>query len=690
VLPFPLRNGWPSQAALATWVGLLALMLLPGCPTYGPGGEKDACVTCHEGIEQAHPEIPAERCSLCHGGDPTRLNKELAHVPIPEDWADIRGPGLPPSPPGFIRDFAPDQLDAIDPAYLQFINPGDMRVLEETCAKCHPEHAANMPNSVMNTNAGHYWPTLFLAGLQDEREGHYGAFAATDPDCDLSIPGTVCELETLTPPGEEEMAELFADGVPDDEALLEMTYRHYLSKNCGKCHQSGFSRNDSPGLYRSTGCSSCHVVYDQIGNYQGNDPTIARGSPVHPKEHKITAAVPTQQCVSCHYQGGRIGLLFQGIREGGFSGDETPPFATPVPGTMFGHAPGYYFSDEDSTNNVDETPGDLHHQAGMVCADCHVGVDVHGDGRIYSSSKHQVTIACEDCHGTVREPASPDSAGVFRKDGGGALRQLSYDNFGNVILTGIMDGTEWIVPQPAEMLAPGGLATDLMRAAMEPDGDDWSHPDSLTCDTCHTNHNQICIGCHVSLDLRLNQVDTQTGLPSPGLTRGSRSLYTLDHVLLGTGTDGRVQSVVPSQQVQIAVVGAEEYGVEDGALLHGGVVDDGEGGTKVVGQFRQARGRLANNGFAPIYQHTASRSPRSCSTCHPADDSPEEMTRVRGVYGFGTGEFMLPAHDGSWVDGLQFLGADGSQSTDWVHPGTGPVSEERRTRAMDVILGELE
>jgi len=66
------------------------------------------------------------------------------------------------------------------------------------------------------------------------------------------------------------------------------------------------------------------------------------------------------------------------------------------------------------------------------------------------------------------------------------------------------------------------------------------------------------------------------------------------------------------------------------------------------------------------------------------------MTRVRGVYGFGTGEFMLPAHDGSWVDGLQFLGADGSQSTDWVHPGTGPVSEERRTRAMDVILGELE
>lgn len=667
----------------------MGVLGLSACPVYGPGGEKDACVTCHEGIEQAHTQIPANRCSVCHGGDPTKLRKELAHVAIPDDWATIRGTGLPPAPEGFIRDFAPDQLDAIDPDYLKFINPGDMRVLDSTCATCHPEEAANMPNSIMNTNAGHYWPTLFLAGLQDEQEGHYGAFPAVDPDCDPNIEGTVCELVTLTPPTEEEMQLLFADGVPEEEELLEMTYRHYLSKNCGQCHQSGFSRNDSPGLYRSTGCSSCHVIYDKIGNYQGNDPTIPRGTPVHPREHKITASIPTEQCASCHYQGGRIGLLYQGIREGGFNDENTPPFATPVPGTMFGHAPGYYFYDEDNTNSVDETPGDLHHQAGMVCADCHVGVDVHGDGRIYSSSKHQVTIGCEDCHGTVRDAAAPDTDGTFRKTGGDALPQLSHDNFGNVILTGVMDGTEWIVPQPAEMLEPGGTASDLMRIAMEPDGEDWSHPDSLTCDACHSSHNQLCIGCHVSLDLRLNQVDTQTGLPTPGLTRGSRSTYTLDHVLLGTAPDGRVQSAMPSQQVQIAVVGAEEFGVEDGALLHGGLVDDGEGGQKIVGKFRQVGGSLANNGFAPLYQHTASRAPRNCATCHPYDDSASEEERIRGVYGFGTGEFMLQAHDGTFVDGLQFLNPDGSQSTDWAHPGTGPVDPDRMDRAMNVILENL-
>ena len=67
---------------------------------------------------------------------------------IPEDWATIRGTGLPPAPEGFIRDFAPDQLDAIDPDYLKFINPGDMRVLDSTCAQV--ESSTRMSPGLMN------------------------------------------------------------------------------------------------------------------------------------------------------------------------------------------------------------------------------------------------------------------------------------------------------------------------------------------------------------------------------------------------------------------------------------------------------------------------------------------------------------------------------------------------------------
>jgi len=225
-----------------------------------------------------------------------------------------------------------------------------------------------------------------------------------------------------------------------------------------------------------------------------------------------------------------------------FGEANTPlPNASPIQRTLYGHTPGYYFDDEDVTNDVDETPPDLHYAAGMHCADCHVGSDVHGDGRIYSSAKYQVDIGCEDCHGTVRDPVVPGADGAFFTRSGRPLPQLSLQG-GRVTLTGIVDGAAHPVAQVADLLDDDGDGTPAMRAAMAPDENGWSHTDSLTCDTCHTSYNQQCIGCHVSFDLRLEQVDYQTGERTPGLTRGSRSTYSLDQVLLGQGPDGRVQT----------------------------------------------------------------------------------------------------------------------------------------------------
>ena len=670
---------------------LLLLLFIPlavvtGCETFGPEGTRDGCATCHTGIEDVHaPYVQPGRCSTCHGGDPTSTKKEVAHVAVPESYEAIRG-NLPPAPHGFIKDFAPDQLDALPNDYLRFINPGDIRAAEAACGECHPSHVANMPNSVMSTNAGHYFPTLLLAGLQDDKQAHYGSVAAEDPDCDpVANPGTVCALATLTPADHDEVSDAFANGVPDEEDLLDLTYRSYLSKKCNTCHQAGYPRNNSPGLYRSSGCSACHFVYDKQGVYLGGDPTIPRGTPVHAREHVITSAIPAEQCATCHFQGGRIGLLFRGIREGGFGSDQVPPNAEPINETLYGHAPGYYFTDEDTTNSVDETPPDAHYAAGMHCSDCHVGRDVHGDGRLYSSSKHQVTLRCEDCHGTPREPARPNADGEFVSYKGNKLTQLRFED-GRVLLAGKVSGRDHVVPQPAEILQ-AGLGSPAMQASMAPNGDNWSHADSLTCDTCHTSHVQYCIGCHVSMDLRFDETDYQTGHQTPGLTRGSRTTYSLDDLLLGTAPDGRIQTVHPSQQVQMAVFGSEDYGTEDGALLHGGEVDDGAGGTKVKGKFRESHGFSANLGFAPLFQHTTTAAARGCGDCHRRNDSPEELARVRGVYGFGTGEFMLQGADGEFVDGLQFLDENGDDLTTWFHEGTGPASEEVRNKALGVVLG---
>jgi len=98
----------------------------------------DACLSCHDGTENVHPEaIDYGDCTSCHGGDATGLSLEKAHVPVPENWAEVRGSGLPPAPNGYIKDMPPDMLDQLDEAYIRFINPGDLRAAEAACGGCH-------------------------------------------------------------------------------------------------------------------------------------------------------------------------------------------------------------------------------------------------------------------------------------------------------------------------------------------------------------------------------------------------------------------------------------------------------------------------------------------------------------------------------------------------------------------------
>ncbi len=663
--------------------------LLTGCGDQNPVDTApfavDSCVTCHSGIEQAHPGFGETQCVICHGGDGAALDKETAHVAVPANWAEARGTALPPSPNGFIKDFAPDQLDQLPVEYLQFVNPGDIRAVDKTCGTCHAKEVAAQKNSVMTTNSGHYYPTLLLAGLQDDRLAHYGSFAAVDEECDPdTFPGSVCTVDQIRPEDADQLNAAAASG--DLDVVRDVAYNHYLAKNCNTCHQAGYPRNDSPGLYRSSGCTSCHMVYDTDGTYKGSDPSIPTGTPTHASKHEITTAIPTEQCATCHFQGGRIGLNYRGIREGGFSSSWTPANAEPIQQTLYGKAPGYYFSDEDTTNSYDETPPDVHAAAGMVCADCHVGSDVHGDGRIYSTSKQQMDIACEDCHGTIDAAVTAGPSGYVETRGRARpLEQLSITATGGVVLTDRMTGTEREVVQIAELLNDPSRST--MHDAMGRDENGFSHAEDLTCDTCHSAWQETCIGCHVTVDFRLKQVDYQTGTATPGLTRGSRKMYSLDDIMLGLRADGRIQTVHASQQLQMLVYGSEDFGWDEGEIVIGSKVTESDGSTKDIGEWRHpSEGIAFNNGFTPFFNHTTTKTPYTCTKCHMTADTDEERARIKGILGFGTGEFMLEGNDGQYVDGLQFLDADGNSITTWVHEGTGPFAKDRQAHMLSIIV----
>ena len=617
------------------------------------------CRTCHEGIENAHPQAELS-CTDCHGGDGTAKDKESAHVPLS-------------TPSRKIREMATDQLDTLSPEELLFVNPGDLRVAERGCGAgnpagggtgCHQKTVETARTSVMQTFTGHYNHPRFLAGMQG-RDAEYGVTNITDPNYDSSLFACVEELEPLRTPTNVQ-----------DRSSTASIMDHYLPQHCPTCHTASFGRNDSPGNYRSSGCTACHMIYANNGLSQSGDPNIVKGLPPHPIKHELTSAIPTSQCEHCHYQGARIGLNFQGIREGGFSEENTPPNAEPYGQTYHAHGPDFYFTDEDTTNDYDETPPDIHFERGMHCSDCHTTKEVHGDGHLYSTAKGQLDVHCVDCHGTVRENIADyqrNTDGKVYTKGGTLLDNMRIED-GKVILRGRVDGKERYVTQIKERLALYGPSSNMHEGMGVDPETDFSHTDKLECWTCHTSWRLSCFGCHVVQDDRLPGRDRQSGEIVDGNVRGLREWYAIDLFVLGTNHRGMIDSLCPSMQIFI------DYTNADGEML-------------VENRIRKTATGKPGFGWMPTNPHTirphyatsekASPGVAPCAMCHVNEDG-SNLEKVKATYGYGAPwyGFIMEDDEGVSHDLTQMLYPDGSPISEYPHEGTGPVPLETIERML--------
>jgi hypothetical protein len=624
-----------------------------------PGGEI-GCMACHRpvnpitqtrvGIEEAHPWFPLS-CTDCHGGNDQVNTFVDAHV-------------FPTTGPTFIRNLAYDQLDQVEPDHLRFINPADFRVAQQGCGAaspandgtgCHQSIVESAPSSVMATYAGHYKLPRFMAAGQG-RDPVFGAVDIVDPDYDpqTAPEGTVPSLQALREPN------------PDDRSELIGAMDIYLAKSCATCHQSDFGPNNSTGKYRSSGCTSCHMVYDDNGLSQSEDPAIPGYFPPHPIRHQLTTAIPTEQCTHCHFQGGRIGLAFQGIREGGFHPLQTPPNAVPLGVSIYGHGTDFYFTDEDNTNSIDETPPDLHFQAGMACMDCHVGSDVHGDGYIYASERDQVGIRCEDCHGTVREAIieNPES-GTFTNSKGYSMKRIRRDG-SRILLKLANEDRELEIPQIFEILEAGN--NQRMVQAMGVNQNGFSHTDRLDCYTCHNTWRQTCFGCHVTVNDNFDQLNLTTGQMSPGSFSVTRDNYSLDFFALGMNHRGKISPLCSSMSVFTSYFKDFSFQYQD--------------------QVRQTTEGTKGFGWNPFHHHTTGRVPMNCDSCHPVESvtNPINADQLSETWGFGNGEFMATDGDGVTHDLSAFLDAEGNLISTFPHPNTGPVPADIRNRALSILV----
>ena len=269
------------------------------------------CVACHQGVGDPHGSLRMA-CVDCHGGAPEATTKEEAHPSPrhPERWVGSRNPE---------RTYA--LLNDESPEWIKFVNPGDLRVANETCGGCHADQVLAVSKSTMTTSAPFWGMAAYANGIAPFKRTLFGESYSRE-----GLPQRVNNLVRgddgrLRPPTAEEMrrnswspfllplprfestqpANIFrvfeegsrlgtvplglnglpspAVGLPDkledpgrpnnrlsDRGLgtlnrVDLTLLNVHKTRLNDPHLSFLGTNDQPGDFRSSGCTACHMVY---------------------------------------------------------------------------------------------------------------------------------------------------------------------------------------------------------------------------------------------------------------------------------------------------------------------------------------------------------------------------------------------------------------------------------------------
>jgi hypothetical protein len=278
----------------------------------GVPSEDGSCVGCHQGCSDPHPGGRVASCTFCHGGDATKTDAIGAHPKpkFPAAWKSSANPEQP-----YMLTMQETE------AWVRFVNPGDLRVANQTCGPCHADETLAVMKSLMTT-AQHFWGTATYAngivsvkrsilgesygpdgtpqainhvireaGKPDRKptaeeiaKHSYSELALPLPHWEVTQPGNVFRIFEkgsrlgTAALGQNGLASPIP-GLPDkfedpgrpnnkssDRGLGTLNRVDLPTLNVHKTrlndpHLSFFGTNDQPGDYRSSGCTACHVIY---------------------------------------------------------------------------------------------------------------------------------------------------------------------------------------------------------------------------------------------------------------------------------------------------------------------------------------------------------------------------------------------------------------------------------------------
>ena len=318
------------------------------------------CVACHQTVLDPHMSPTVKLgCVDCHGGDAQATEKQHAHImpSNPDAWPTSGNP---------VRSYT--LLNHESPEFIRFFNPGDLRVAQISCGECHPQETLHVSKSMMTHGCMLWGAALYNNGSVPFKQPRYGE--------SYSMHGVPQRLQTVPPPTPEEMENSgvlpyldplprfqttqpgnilriferggrfkLETGIPETKEEPGRPRARISNRGLGTLNRTDptflglektrlfdptlnfLGTNDHSGDYRSSGCTSCHVLYanDRSPVHSGPyskyghsgtaaaeldewvrsvDPMIPKDEPGHPIQHRFTRAVPSSQCIVCHVHPG--------------------------------------------------------------------------------------------------------------------------------------------------------------------------------------------------------------------------------------------------------------------------------------------------------------------------------------------------------------------------------------------------
>lgn len=742
-----------------------------GTGTGNPTEPADSCMECHNGSDQndyagngitnPHPfgAAPYIRCTGCHGGDGQGTGKDESHVPPPPEIGDdvyqINNPeayfnrltltGIDKYPDYVVGS---ETFSPID--YLQFINPGDLRVVTDgrSCGMsgCHGgEHVEWVSRYPIATEVGFYSGTNYTSGLSNavpandglyyDTAGDYAFRAVSDPSWvyDSDETGRVGELLEYPEHGVYGDTTGFynnpfydSNTLPNyvyaaaedpqktnrikDNSPLEHILEEAVAFGCGDCHLGSAGQNNRYADFRSSGCTACHMEYSFDGRSQSTDPNVNKLEPANPdqiaaperphiRDHQIRnvakqlpdgtflTGISDKACAGCHQGSNRTVLQYWGVRLDQ-NQDLHNNFQYPANPVNFQDATGdTRFFDPAVANNTfngrvaeqlivfedydgdgrDDTPEDVHYEAGLGCIDCHGSRDIHGgtagdstSGWITSREDQAMAIECESCHGTSDMYASTTNCEDY--DGqtqtcatdrfGNALRNVTIDSNGDYWLLSRVTGDRHYVPQTYDTTVNNQVTDPLTGLAVysplasyamgHADGnpstgtgpiqDDpnkydlgFTHTDDMECVSCHASWTNACVGCHLGVEY--NDNPNEYFFSNTTGERIVTPLYAADFVYqspvlftMGVGSRDKITQTQPGMKMFLRYL---DYQGNESQVF--AFTDRNGNGNNPNTAGRGAFGALAHNKIMPHSVRgkvtNQNEGPRYCVSCHLTDDA---------------------------------------------------------------------